>query len=285
MSKFPDKDIQEISSHATLETCLVSCGVYAGVENVNENEVLDYAEQHGLDTFPPDKKIRGASIMKLKTTIADSKDGVTITNPQARGMLKAAGIRKVDDMSLAEVRSEIDNLIQMEEDGKIKLPKDEENLELLTQVMTALKATLPVTVMRGSKLPGEEESVDKNGNGSKTVPTSTPALPEGKETQEDHEEVYIKKSSKPRNVKVTSTSRKREGMSAKEAAFRVLSETTKESMSQEEIAERAVKKGYLISRGKTPSASIGARLYMDIVSNGKKSRFVKVGPGQFTLNK
>jgi restriction system protein len=50
-----------------------------------------------------------------------------------------------------------------------------------------------------------------------------------------------------------------------------------------EIAEQILAAGLWQSGGKTPDATVSARLYSDIKSNGEKSPFVKVGPQTFAL--
>ena len=59
-------------------------------------------------------------------------------------------------------------------------------------------------------------------------------------------------------------------------------------MSPDEIWQKAVESGIatkLGSTGKTPAASVGARLYVDIKDNGEKSKFVQVSkhPARFML--
>ncbi|WP_244155830.1 HTH domain-containing protein [Desulfofustis glycolicus] len=50
-----------------------------------------------------------------------------------------------------------------------------------------------------------------------------------------------------------------------------------------EIAERIMAAGLWHSEGKTPDATVSARLYSDIKRNGDKSPFIKVGPQTFAL--
>jgi restriction system protein len=50
-----------------------------------------------------------------------------------------------------------------------------------------------------------------------------------------------------------------------------------------EIAEQIITAGLWQSDGKTPEATVSARLYSDIKSNGEKSPFVKLGPQIFAL--
>ena len=54
----------------------------------------------------------------------------------------------------------------------------------------------------------------------------------------------------------------------------------KSPLSPDEIWEKAVEFGFdkkLGSLGKTPSATVGARLYVDVKENGENSRFVQEG--------
>jgi len=50
-----------------------------------------------------------------------------------------------------------------------------------------------------------------------------------------------------------------------------------------EITRRAIKMGLLQSQGKTPWATMNARLSMDIVKSGNSSVFVRTDPGYFAL--
>lgn len=70
-------------------------------------------------------------------------------------------------------------------------------------------------------------------------------------------------------------------LSFKNAAFQILNEI-KEPLSAQEIVDLALQRGLLATDGKTPSATMGAQLYVDINKN-KKTRFKKVGRGKFTL--
>jgi restriction system protein len=70
-------------------------------------------------------------------------------------------------------------------------------------------------------------------------------------------------------------------MSFKDAATHIL-KAANEPLSAQEIVERAMQQGILSTEGKTPAATMGAQLYVDINKN-KKSKFKKVGRGKFTL--
>lgn len=71
-------------------------------------------------------------------------------------------------------------------------------------------------------------------------------------------------------------------MDVKSAAIQVLQETGT-ALSAREISERIIAAGLWRSTGKTPAASVGARLYSDIRDNGDTSPFVKVAPSTFAL--
>ncbi|MFC1571815.1 winged helix-turn-helix domain-containing protein, partial [Candidatus Margulisiibacteriota bacterium] len=71
--------------------------------------------------------------------------------------------------------------------------------------------------------------------------------------------------------------------SFKDIAYSVLKKADK-ALRSDEITKIAIRKGILKPSGKTPAATMGAQLYMDIKNNGKKSRFLKVGPSTFTVN-
>lgn len=55
------------------------------------------------------------------------------------------------------------------------------------------------------------------------------------------------------------------------------------SLSAEEITKIALKKNLIETSGKTPAATMGARIYIDIKRNGDNSLFVKVKRGKFGL--
>jgi len=71
-------------------------------------------------------------------------------------------------------------------------------------------------------------------------------------------------------------------MSVQSAAIQVLKEAGK-PLHANEIAKLIIEAGLWKSDGKTPEATVSARLYSDIKSNGDKSCFVKVGPQTFAL--
>ncbi len=71
-------------------------------------------------------------------------------------------------------------------------------------------------------------------------------------------------------------------MDVKTAAIQVLKQAGTE-LHAKDIAEQIMAAGLWQSEGKTPDATVSARLYSDIKSNGDKSPFVKVGPQTFTL--
>ena len=71
-------------------------------------------------------------------------------------------------------------------------------------------------------------------------------------------------------------------MSVQSAAIQVLKEAGK-PLHATEIAERILKADLWKSDGKTPEATVSARLYRDIKKNGDKSPFIKVGPQIFAL--
>lgn len=73
----------------------------------------------------------------------------------------------------------------------------------------------------------------------------------------------------------------KEIMSFKNAALHIL-KAANEPLSAQEIIERAKQQGILSTEGKTPAATMGAQLYVDINKN-KRSKFKKVGKGKFSL--
>lgn len=67
-----------------------------------------------------------------------------------------------------------------------------------------------------------------------------------------------------------------------DAAHEIL-RSEKRPMNAEEITSAAISKGLISSKGKTPSATMGARIYMDIKHRGDASIFQKFERGKFGL--
>lgn len=55
-------------------------------------------------------------------------------------------------------------------------------------------------------------------------------------------------------------------------------------MHSDEITRIALDRGWLVTAGKTPAATMNAQLIVDINKLGDKSRFIKVGPSTFKCN-
>jgi len=68
----------------------------------------------------------------------------------------------------------------------------------------------------------------------------------------------------------------------KKAIIRVLSESDGPLRSAE-ISELILSRGYFRTDGATPSATVGAQIYMSIKNDGDKSPFAKIGRGLFGL--
>ena len=71
-------------------------------------------------------------------------------------------------------------------------------------------------------------------------------------------------------------------MSVQSAAIKVLQVAGK-PLHAKEIAKQIIDAGFWKSDGKTPEATVSARLYLDIKNNGDQSVFIKVGPQIFAL--
>ena len=71
-------------------------------------------------------------------------------------------------------------------------------------------------------------------------------------------------------------------MNVQDAAIQILKEAGK-PLHAKEIAERIIEAGLWSSDGKTPEATVSARLYSDIKKHGDQSTFVKVAPQTFSL--
>jgi HJR/Mrr/RecB family endonuclease len=70
-------------------------------------------------------------------------------------------------------------------------------------------------------------------------------------------------------------------VSFKQAALQIL-EKSEEPLTAKEITDIALQEGLVETDGKTPEATMGAQLYVDIIKN-KESPFLQVGRGKFTL--
>ncbi|NCD33972.1 MAG: hypothetical protein EOL87_11230 [Spartobacteria bacterium] len=71
-------------------------------------------------------------------------------------------------------------------------------------------------------------------------------------------------------------------MNVQDAAIQILKAAGK-PLHAKEIAERIMEAGLWSSDGKTPEATVSARLYSDIKKYGDQSTFVKVAPQTFFL--
>ena len=71
-------------------------------------------------------------------------------------------------------------------------------------------------------------------------------------------------------------------MTVQDAAIQILLSAGK-PLHAKDIANRIIARGLWKSGGKTPEATVSARLYSDIKRNGDKSTFVKVSPQTFAL--
>ncbi len=71
-------------------------------------------------------------------------------------------------------------------------------------------------------------------------------------------------------------------MTVRDAAIQILLSAGK-PLHAKEIAKRIIDGGLWKSEGKTPEATVSARLYSDIKKNADKSAFIKVGPQTFAL--
>lgn len=71
-------------------------------------------------------------------------------------------------------------------------------------------------------------------------------------------------------------------MTVREAAIEVLRQAGK-PLSAQEISDRMIEDGLWEPGGKTPQATVAARLYSDIKKLGDASAFAQVGPGTFSL--
>ena len=69
-----------------------------------------------------------------------------------------------------------------------------------------------------------------------------------------------------------------------DAAVQVLAQA-KEPMSCKAIVEKMLAEKLWQTKGRTPGATIYAGMIREITHKGDASRFRKVGPGRFTLNK
>jgi len=71
-------------------------------------------------------------------------------------------------------------------------------------------------------------------------------------------------------------------MSFLKAAYQILKEEDR-PLTSAEITEKAIARNLIRTKGRTPSATMEARLYMDIIKRGENSLFTKVERGKFGL--
>lgn len=69
-----------------------------------------------------------------------------------------------------------------------------------------------------------------------------------------------------------------------DAAEKVLRRHRK-PMTGREIASEIIEKGLWSTPGKTPEATVAARIYVDVKDWGRRSRFRLAGPGRFAIRK
>src|SRR6266511_1885405 len=72
-------------------------------------------------------------------------------------------------------------------------------------------------------------------------------------------------------------------MNSLDAAYKILAEAS-QPLHSTEIARRMLDQGLWKSAGKTPGATVDARIAVDIKTNGAASRFQRVGRSIFTIN-
>ena len=100
----------------------------------------------------------------------------------------------------------------------------------------------------------------------------------------DAKPVDAKPESKPADAKPAETKkRKRTGMSAIDAAAKVLSEAGEPMNCQAMIDAMAAKGSWTSPGGKTPAATLYAAIVREINVKGAESRFTKVDRGQFKI--
>lgn len=76
--------------------------------------------------------------------------------------------------------------------------------------------------------------------------------------------------------------RKPDILSFAEVAYRIIRQRGR-PLSPGEITSLAIAEGILSTAGKTPAATMGARLYVDIKKKGNDSKFIKTNRGKFAL--
>lgn len=64
---------------------------------------------------------------------------------------------------------------------------------------------------------------------------------------------------------------------------KIILKESKKPLRPTQIADKIVKRGKLKFRGKTPNASVGARILTDIKRRGEKSIFKRCGEGSYAL--
>ena len=72
-------------------------------------------------------------------------------------------------------------------------------------------------------------------------------------------------------------------MTSLEAALQVLREA-EEPLNSQEITKRILEKGLWQTKGKTPAATVNARIAVEIKQRGSFARFRRVSPNVYTIN-
>jgi hypothetical protein len=111
------------------------------------------------------------------------------------------------------------------------------------------------------------------------APAGTPDTGEAPNTELPGSFAIPKRQRKPK----TPTEPKEKKLSALDAAAKVLAETGTPMTCKELIGTMAAKGYWTSPGGQTPDATLHSAILREVAVKGEQSRFVKTGPGRFTL--
>lgn len=200
----------------------------------------------------------------------------------AREVLYASGSKQAEKASIEKLPVLLKSMVSRND--TILSCNDEKVCMVFADCVEAVKTGKEIVVE-----PAEKEKFPK---AEKTEKPEKGGEPLAEKTKKKKKKVDVVKEAKDKKKEKTDKSkpatkvvrvRAKEGMSASDAAFKVLKDAGK-PLNKNEITEKIMSKGWWTSTGKTPSDTVKAQLIVEIHRKGKDSRFKKAGRGLFTLS-
>lgn len=215
-------------------------------------------------------------------------DAVQIERARAVSLFEALGYKTATDWDAARLQNTLANIDEFVEEEEIGehggLEEDEE--ATLIEAKAAIEDGLEIEVVESTGNVAEGAEVDPDiGAEELEVPEEAEAT-EGAESEPELEKPKPKpkrgqKKGKGKPAKKKQPAKKDKKMSQPDAAVKILQEEG-HPMNCKEMVVLMGERGYWSSpKGKTPEASLSARIGKEIQS--QKSRFCKTKPGHFEL--